>query len=170
MFPDSATAAGLSLGRTNIEYMAHFSLGCCYKDEVMKTLFSRKAVCPKFVSCFDESLNEVKTKKQIEMHIISFDENTKQITKSHIRTEFNGHRDAEIVVKAFKSAHGKLDYVHSLAQISMDGPNINWKIVEILRYRREEDTSSLMLLELESCELHGHVLHGAYQTAQSKAD
>ena len=34
--------------------------------------------------------------------------------------------------KLFKSVHGKLDYIHNLAQISMDGPNVNWKIVEML--------------------------------------
>ena len=40
----------------------------------------------------------------------------------------------------------------------MDEPDINWKIVEILKqFHRKEDPSSLMLLELVSCELR--VLH-----------
>ena len=52
---------------------------------------------------FDESLNEVSTKEQIEVHIISFDENTKQIKRNHIKTEINGHSDTETVVKAFKN-------------------------------------------------------------------
>ena len=90
-----------------------------------------------------------------------------RVKRNHIRTEFNGHGDAETVVKAFKSTHEKLDPYP--CQILIDGPYINWKIVEILKqYRREEDTSSLMPLELRSCELH--VLHRPYQTVQSKAD
>ena len=87
--------------------------------------------------------------------------------KRNIRTEFNGHGDAETVVKAFKSAHEKSD--PCLCQILIDGPYINWKIVEILKqYRREKDTPGLMLVELKSCELH--VLHRPNQTVQSKAD
>ena len=66
------------------------------------------------------------------MHIISFDENAKQIKRNYIGSEFIGHGVAETAVKTFKSVHGKLDYIHNLAQISMDGPNVNWKIVEML--------------------------------------
>ena len=44
--------------------------------------------------------------------------------KRNIRTEFNGHGDAETVVK-------KPDPYP--CQILIDGPYINWKIVEILK-------------------------------------
>ena len=90
-----------------------------------------------------------------------------RIKRNHIRTEFSGRGDAETVVKAFKSTHEKPDPYP--CQILIDGSYINWKMVEILKqYRRKEVTSSLMLLEQGSCELH--VLHGVYQTVQSKAD
>ena len=46
--------------------------------------------------------------------------------KELIGSEFNHHEDAEAIVKTFTSVHGELDYVHNLAQISMDGQNINW--------------------------------------------
>lgn len=36
----------------------------------------------------------------------------------------------------------------------MDEPDVNWKIVETLKqFHRKEDPSSLMLLEVGSCEL-----------------
>ena len=57
--------------------MVNFGLGPYYKDKVMKTLFPEKALCPKFVSCFDGSLNNVSTKKQLDVCIILFDENVK---------------------------------------------------------------------------------------------
>ena len=111
---------------------------------------------------FDESLNNVSTKKQLDVHIISFDENAKEIKRDYIVSEFTGRGDAETVVKAFKSLHGELDYVHNLAQISMNGPNVNWNIADMLKqYRKEEDSSSPVLLELGICGLH--VLHGACQ-------
>ena len=73
----------------------------------------------------------------------------------------------QTVVKAFKSTHEKPDPYP--CQILIDGSYIKWKMVEILKqYRRKEVTSSLMLLEQGSCELH--VLHGVYQIVQSKAD
>ena len=46
--------------------------------------------------------------------------------KELIGSEFNRYEDAEAIVKTFTSVHGELDYVHNLAQISMDGQNINW--------------------------------------------
>ena len=46
------------------------------------------------------------------MHIILFDENSKEIKRNCIRSEFLGHGDPETVVKAFKTVHGKLAYVH----------------------------------------------------------
>ena len=150
-------------------YIVNSGLGPYYKDKVMKILVPEKAVWPKFVSFFDESLNNVSTKKQLNVYIILFDQNANQIKRNYTESEFIGHGDAETVVKAFKSVHGKLDYVHDLTQISMDEPNVNWKIVEVLKqHRKEGDLSSSMLLELGNCSLH--VLHRAYQTDQFKTD
>ena len=149
--------------------MVNFGIGPYYKNKVMRALVPEKAVCPKFISCFDESLINVSTKKQLYVHTISFDENAKHPKRNYIGSEYIGHGDSETVVKAFKSVYGNPDYVHNLAQISLDGPIVNWKIVEMLKhYCKEEDPSSPMLLELGSCDLH--VLHGAYQTVQFKGD
>ena len=37
---------------------------CLLHKKEMKAFVPEKAVCPKFVSCFNESLNNVSTKKQ----------------------------------------------------------------------------------------------------------
>ena len=63
MFTDSTIAFDLCLGRTKLGYMVSFGLGLFYKDKVMKTLAPEKVLCLKLVSCFDESLNNVSTKK-----------------------------------------------------------------------------------------------------------
>ena len=83
-------------------YMVNFGLDPYYKDNVMKTPFPEKDVCPKFVSCFDESLNNVSTKKQLIVHNISFDENARQIKTNYIGSEFIGHGDAETGAKPLK--------------------------------------------------------------------
>ena len=48
-----------------------------------------------------------------------------------------------------------------MLQLSMDGPNTNWKVFELLfSYRNEKEWSNL--LNLGSCGLH--IVHGAFQT------
>ena len=65
---------------------------------------------------------------------------------------------------------GGLDYVNKLVQVSMDGPNVNWKLHELLEETRdgESNCSAPTLLQLGSCGLH--VLHGAYGTGQKATD
>ena len=92
--------------------MVNFGLGPYYKDKIMKTLVLEKTVYPKFVLSFDESLNNVSSKKQLDVHIVLFDENAKQIKRNYIGSEFIGPRDAD----SSQSVHGKLDYVYNLAQ------------------------------------------------------
>ena len=52
----------------------------------------------------------------------------------------------------------------------MDGPNVNWKLHELLEETRDEESncSAPTLLQLGSCGLH--VLHGAYGTGQKATD
>ena len=72
----------------------------------------QKRLCQKFVFCLEKSLNNVTTKEQLDMHIILFDENAKEINRKYIGSEFIRHKDEETDVKAFKSLHRKLDYVY----------------------------------------------------------
>ena len=49
-----------------------------------------------------------------------------------------------------------------MLQISMDGPNVNWRLLEELtKNRNEKDDDLPMLLNLGSCSLH--VIHGAFR-------
>ena len=69
----------------------------------------------------------------------------------------------------FKKVHGKFDIVHSLVQLSMNGPNVNWAFYEVLQsYCKIEDPNASSLLNIGSCGLY--VLHGAYKTGHEKTD
>ena len=51
----------------------------------------------------------------------------------------------------------------------MDGPNVNWKTIEIIKeYREHDDPDDPDLIEIGSCVLG--VLHGAYGTAHKATD
>ena len=46
----------------------------------------------------------------------------------------------------------------------MDGPNVNWKLIQLLKDKKKElDPEAPDLLELGSCRVH--VMHGAFNTA-----
>ena len=71
--------------------------------------------------------------------------------------------DAEFQLEHFTNAHDKLDYVSKLVQFSMDGPNVNWKLLDLFEEdRHDKNPDCPYLLQIGSCGLH--VLHGAYQT------
>ena len=77
-----------------------------------------------------------------------------------------GTATAAETLDSFKEVHCDFDYAHNMIQISLDGPNATWKMVEIAnKHHREQDPNALSLLEMGRCGLH--VLHNAYKAVQS---
>ena len=51
----------------------------------------------------------------------------------------------------------------------MDGPNVNWKMLKLVKKdRKSQDTSSPDMLELGSCSFH--VVHGAFHPGQNSTN
>ena len=60
-----------------------------------------------------------------------------------------GHANAEETFQSIQAVHGKLDLtanLQNLMQVSMDGPNVNWKTVEIIKEYDIESTMTLVVL------------------------
>ncbi len=55
-----------------------------------------------------------------------------QVTCSYLTSEFLGHQRATDLLEKFESGLKELDRKR-LLQISMDGPNVNWKFVRIYK-------------------------------------
>ena len=53
-------------------------------------------------------------------------------------------------------------------QVSIDGPNVNWKFIELLEDDEDFTKNGKQLLELGSCGLHA--VHGAFQTGHKAAE
>ena len=84
-------------------------------------------------------------------------------------SHFWGHANVEEAFQSIQAVHVKLDLTHSLVQVTMDGPNVNWKTAEIIKeYREYNDPDGSALIEIDSCGLH--VLHGTYGTAHKAKD
>ena len=146
-----------------------FGLAVYYKKLLFSSLLPGVGVKVRFVSCFDEAFNQISKRKQMDVHVIYFDESKQKVVRSYIGSSFMGHADAGDTFEHFKDVHGDLDLTHNLTQISMDGPNVNWKTIKFIDENRKlDDPECNNLLCIGSCGLH--VLHGAFGTAQKVAE
>ena len=71
-----------------------------------------------------------------------------------------GHTTHKDLLEGFNSSVSDLD-LSKITQLSMDGPNVNWKFARTLSKDRTENGIS-DLIDIGSCPLH--VINGAFQT------
>ena len=94
-----------------------------------------------------------------------WDEVSDKVTVRYLSSAFMGHASSEDILESFKSALNPTA-IEKIMQIPMDGPNVNWKFLEL--YNNElRESHQKTLLNLGSCGLH--VLHGSLQTCHSAA-
>ena len=105
----------------------------------------------------------------MDVHVIFFNSNKQEVVGSFIGSHFMGHACAEDTFASLKEVHEDLDLVHNLVQVSMYGPNMNLKTVEIIEdYRKIKDPNFPNLIVIGSYGLHA--VHGAYGDGQNTID
>ena len=82
-----------------------------------------------------------------------------EITDKYFASKFLGHATAADMLSYFKRATASRD-PSSLMQVSMDGPNVNWKFYRYYFYERSVEELP-DLLNIGSCGLHA--VHGSFQ-------
>ncbi|KAK6972356.1 Protein FAM135B, partial [Biomphalaria glabrata] len=113
---------------------------------------------------FDESLNKNLQLKQVD-YLVRHWRNGK-IVSQYLTSQFLGHATAKDLVEAtLKSIEG-LDK-GQIIQLSMDGPNVNWKFHTDFNQQIKND-SNVSLLNVGSCGLHK--VHGAMKAAMDSSD
>ena len=120
MFPDSIIAQHMSCGPTKLSYLISFGIAPYFMDLLLKEL--KDAPC--FVISFDESFNEELEKEQMDFIVRYFKDG--EVKSRYLLSELLGHTTAKDLKRAFEECTEKLD-LKNLIQVSMDGPNINWK-------------------------------------------
>lgn len=154
MFQDSPIAQNITFGKTKAAYLVLFGLAPYFENLIEKYLKTSKY----YVVCFDESLNKVAQKGQMDICVRYWDESDNEVKCTYYTSVFiEGRATAENLLSHFKNSIEPAMKIGKILQISMDGPNVNWKFLELLK--ENEDCN---LLELGSCGLH--VLHGALQS------
>ena len=160
MFPDSQIAAKFTCGSRKTSYICVFGLAEHFKEMLMKSVKGY------FTILFDESLNKKSQSKQMDIHV-RFWEGNKVITR-YFGSQFLGHATANDMVKHFEESvvnSGLL--VSNLAQISMDGPSVNWKFFADMKKKLSDDYEC-MLINIGSCGLH--IVHNSFKTGATATE
>ena len=154
MFPDSSIAQHMSCGPTKLSYLISFGIAPYFRDLLLADL--KQTSC--FVVSFDESFNHELQKEQMDFTVRYFKNN--KVESRYLTSLFLGHTIAKDLKKKFEEATEQLD-MKKLLQISMDGPNVNWKLLDTIAEDRSSNEQYPILLNVGSCSLH--VVHGAFR-------
>lgn len=158
MFPDSKIAGSLALGSTKLAYFITYGLAPYFTQHLINSVKK----CSEYVICFDEALNRVVQKGQMDIVVRFWNDTSNQVQARYLTSAFLGHSTADDLLKNFKeSLQDKGLTLTKLIQVSMDGPNVNWKFLDQLKTDICHGDSDRQLLDIGSCGLH--VVHGAFQ-------
>ena len=109
---------------------------------------------------YDESLNHITWTDQMDLIVRFWDNNKKRVQVCHFDSGFLGHTGAKQLLEKFHELTEKLIPTR-LIKISMDGPNVNWKFMELLVESRVE-AEIPSLINIGSCGID--VMYAAFKT------
>ena len=164
MFPGSEVASRFKCGPKKCHYLITFGLSPYFRGQIIKAI--REAPC--YVVSFDESMNRVTKNEQMDLVVRFWDDKLSQVASRYLGSEFLGHTRSEDLLGKFKQGISELN-MNLLLQVSMDGPHVNWKFLEMLiEDRKHADPDIPCLINVGSCSLH--VVHGAFTTGASATE
>jgi hypothetical protein len=156
MFSDSDIARGFALSRTKCTYFINFGISPYFKTQLLKDI----QASPYFVVSYDESMNRIAQEEQMDIQIRYWNETKGVVDTRYFDSKFLKRPNAENLTGELNDALAKLP-VKNMTQLSMDGPNTNWKVLELINSQRSE-LEIPTLIDIGSCGLH--VIHGAFRT------
>nr|KAI8731911.1 hypothetical protein BgiMline_030099 [Biomphalaria glabrata] len=157
MFPDSAIASGFSCSERKAAYMSTFGISPYLAELQRKAVLSEKD----YVLLFDETLNGPLQSKQLDVHVRYW--NGRSITTRYHMSYFLGHSRADDLLDKLRES-SRFFNRGGLLQLSMDGPNVNWKVFDIFQAELMQE-SSVKLLNVGSCGLH--IVHNSFKAGHS---
>ncbi|XP_054860741.1 uncharacterized protein LOC129347435 [Amphiprion ocellaris] len=125
VFTDSDIVHSFACGSDQTAYISRFGLAPYISEQLVAD--ANKVA---FVLMFGESLNQTTKTKQLDLHIRCWCED--HVQSRYSGSQLMGHGTAEDLLRHFKEGAKDLDR-RKLLSISMDGPNVNWKFLELLQ-------------------------------------
>ena len=159
MFPDSVIAQQFGVSERKYAYLTNIGLAPFFKDALNTRIRQRAS----FVLMFDESFNQKTSSKQLDVHVRTWDDG--QVCSCYYDSSFLGHASAEVVLESLLDISRKLE-LRKLSQVSMDGPNVNWKTLRLLQ-EHLKSTVGRQALDIGSYGLHN--VQGAFQPGALKS-
>ena len=154
MFPDSGIASKFKCAEMKTSYLTVFGIAPVFSKLLINSIQDN------FVILFDESLNKKSQVKQMDIHVRSFIDD--RVTTRFFGSTFLGHATAEDMVEHFTSKVLESDLkIPDMVQISMDGPSVNWKFLDLMKKILHEDYDT-SLLNIGSCGLH--TVHNCFKS------
>ena len=123
-------------------------------------------ICHFFVLSFDESLNNVIQKEQIDLQICYRDNRQKKVCPGFLDSYFfqppNAKNLCDVLISSLKGL-----IPERLIQLSIDGPSTNWNILQLLQENQKEKEHPA-IINIGSCGIH--ILHGTLKVGMEAAD
>ena len=162
MFPDSEVAAQFSLGKSKCRYMLLFGIAPHFKSILKKDINTSSF----YSVSFDESLNSVIQKCQMDVNIRYWNDSTNKVETRYFDSKFLERPNAEHLFNCINEAIAGLKE-DKLLQLAMDGPSVNWNVLDMLDDSLVEKGFG-KTINIGSCAQH--IVHGALQTGISKTE
>ena len=119
MFPDRSIAQKFTFGKTKASYNITHGLAPYFHDLVYNSVLQSDHI----VACFDESLNEVVQKGQMDLCVRYWD-----VNKRYFDSSFLGHAPNDLQSSFTSLLNDQI--LLKIVQVSMDGPNVNLKFLD----------------------------------------
>ena len=160
MFPDSEIAKQFQCAERKASYLVGFGVAPYLQSQLRDQV---KEISD-YVVLFDESLNEGLQSKQMDIFVRFWDGN--KVSTRYYTSKFLGHALAETLQDELYDCCVDLG-LSGMHQLSMDGPNVNWKAFDLLSTQIERGTRR-KLLNVGSCGLH--ILHNAFRAGINETE
>ncbi|XP_075735012.1 uncharacterized protein LOC142776049 [Rhipicephalus microplus] len=155
MFPTSEVAAKVQLGKDKVGYTIFHGIAPYFRNMLLSSLVN----VPYLVVCFDETLNKVTQKQQMDVLIRYWDAADDSVKTRYLTSCFMGHTCAEDLASAFRQAVEEIKG-SKILQVSMDGLNVNFKFLWSLKEElRVSDESHILDIRCSGL----HAINGAYK-------
>lgn len=165
MFADSAVAQNFKMHKDKLSYVITYGLGPFFQQNLVDDV----KLAQFYAVSFDESLNEVAQKGQMDLVVRYWDHHKGEVCTRYLTSVFLNSATAEDLVNSFMLGITKWGLsLQNIIQISLDGPNVNLKFLRDIQQKcLSDDGDERKIFDVGTCSLH--IVQGAYKTAHKES-